>query len=702
MDRSNHEELDRNVVAQANFRLKFGVAVALTVVGIHTFGPYQSSISMALVLGMLCLYGIYAFGARYLATHPTSLTNWELVLITAVIDPLMLSMWLYFAGESSTLVVGFYLFTTMGFGFRVGALPMHICQLTSLAGFALVVMTSDFLPQHLLFVASHAILLIVVPLYAASLIKRIQTAKEVAEVESRAKSQLLAKVSHELRTPLTGIVADAQLLEVEAPNAATVSRARSIQNLAKTLDSEIKQLLDLSTAEDRTSAKREPPRSFSLAYTGTHVLKSMRSLVGGKAVMVELDFDESIKLPVMGYHQQLVAVLTNLAGNAVKFTDSGSVVLRMRLVQVENHAYRIWFAVEDTGIGIAPEHHDKIFQPFFQVEDGADRKYGGTGLGISIARELVQKMGGELKVQSALGLGSVFHFELLLPVDANEAEAEAGVRKHDVTMVTGKRVLVADDNATNLALMKEMLLKDGHQVTAVDKGHDAIVKLSANTYDMIFLDYNMGDVDGATVYQTYAYSRINLSPTFFITADTTAMTTKMLEDLGVTGVIYKPLTFEKLRAAFEQVFPGEGVAVKPEAPAARRSAVELSAVPVEFVDMAVIEGLREIKDTPEFLHKIISDAMSDLSELSDQMDVSIASRDLHQVHRQAHAMKGVSLNVGAVRLAALSDRLMTMSNDMLCADPPRWQSELANAVAQTCLALDGAKEAFLPQKVVNR
>lgn len=701
MDRSNHEELNRNVVAQANFRLKFGGAMALTVAGIHTFGPYQSSLSIAVVLAMFCFYATYALGARYLATHEGFLTNWELVLITAVIDPLMLSMWLYFAGESSTLVVGFYLFTTMGFGFRVGALPMHICQITSLAGFGLVVMTSDYLGQYLLFVASHAILLIVVPLYAASLIKRIQTAKQAAEFESRAKSQLLAKVSHELRTPLTGIVADAQLLEVEAPNAATVSRARSIQNLASTLDSEIRQLLDLSTADGRATANREPAQTFSLAYTATNVLKSMRSIVGGKAVQVELDFDERIKLPVVGHHQQLVAVLTNLAGNAVKFTDSGSVTLRMHLKQVDGQAYRIWFGVEDTGIGIAPEFHDKIFQPFFQVESGAHRKYGGTGLGISIARELVQKMGGELKVDSDLGHGSVFHFELSLPVDASEADVGATVRKTDMTKVTGKRVLVADDNATNLALMKEMLLKDGHQVTAVDKGYDAIVKLSANTYDMIFLDYNMGDVDGATVYQTYAYSRINVAPTFFITADTTEMTTKLLEDLGVTGVIYKPLTFEKLRAAFEQVFPGEGVPVKAEPIANKRPAVELSAVPVEFVDMAVIEGLREIKDTPEFLHKIISDATSDISELSRQMAQSIAAVDLLQVHRQAHAMKGVSLNVGAVRLAALSERLMTMSHDMLGGDPTRWQGELANAVAQTCLALDDAKSAFQPQKAVN-
>src|SRR5690606_8982696 len=131
-----------------------------------------------------------------------------------------------------------------------------------------------------------------------------------------------------------------------------------------------------------------------------------------------------------------------------------------------------------------------------QVEGGPARRYGGTGLGTSIASELVRRMGGRLQVDSALGRGSTFFFELQLPVDASPAAAAASAAP---TCVAGKRVLVADDNTTDLSLLREMLLKDGHQVMAVESGHEAIVMLSANTYDVIFLDYNMDDVNGAVV-----------------------------------------------------------------------------------------------------------------------------------------------------------------------------------------------------------
>ncbi|MGY1410891.1 MULTISPECIES: ATP-binding protein [unclassified Luteimonas] len=698
MEPDDSNEANRNVIAQANFRLSFGVLVAIIIAGVHWFGPAGSSTTDALVVGMLGGYVGYAALARYLAAHPQWLGSHDLVVITAVIDPLVLSAWMYFAGGSSTVFVAFYLFTTLGFGFRVGTRAMHICQVFSLAGFGVVVMASPTWQDNLLFAASHALLLVVVPLYAASLIRRINAAREAAEFDSRAKSQLLAKVSHELRTPLTGIVADAQLLEVEATDAGTVNRARSIQRLATTLDAEIKQLLDLSKIAVHGGDRRQEEEPFSLAFTATQVMGSIRSIVGTRPISVELDFDERIKLPVLGRHQELVSILTNLAGNAVKFTEEGAVTLEVRLLGTTDTAYRVRFAVSDTGIGIAPAHHEKIFQPFFQVEGGPARRYGGTGLGTSIASELVRRMGGQLQVDSALGRGSTFFFELQMPVDASPAAAAANAAP---SCVAGKRVLVADDNATNLSLLREMLLKDGHQVTAVESGHEAIVMLSANTYDVIFLDYNMDDVNGAVVYQTYAYSRVQLSPTFFITADTTAMTTRLLEDLGANGVIYKPLTFEKIRQAIASVFPDEARPVPVEPLRPRQGAVAISGVPVEYLDPSAIEGLREIKDSPDFLHAVITDGIADIHALHQALAEALDGADLPGLHKQAHAMKGVALSLGVVRLAHLSDRLMTMTHDVLTGSAPRWHEDLDACVARSCQALDDLRLAFATQLAVN-
>lgn len=700
MDAAGTHEANRNVIAQANFRLSFGVLVAVTIAVVHWFGSARPDVGDGLVFGMLGGYIGYAAIARLLAARPQWLGNRDLVVITAVIDPLILSAWMYFAGGSSMVFVAFYLFTTLGFGFRVGTMAMHICQAFSLVGFGIVVMASPLWQENLLFAASHALLLVVVPLYAASLVRRINAAREAAEFDSRAKSQLLAKVSHELRTPLTGIVADAQLLEVEAVDAGTVNRARSIQRLATTLDSEIKQLLDLSKIAVHGGDSSLAPETFSLAFTATQVMGSIRSIVGAKPLAVELEFDERIKLPVIGRHQELVSVLTNLAGNAVKFTEQGSVMLEVGLVEATESAYRVRFAVRDTGIGIDPAYHEKIFQPFFQVESGPARRYGGTGLGISIASELVRRMGGRLQVDSAPGKGSTFFFELLLPVDASPA-AETALAAAAPSRVAGKQVLVADDNATNLSLLREMLLKDGHQVTAVESGHEAILMLSANTYDVIFLDYNMDDVNGAVVYQTYAYSRVQLAPTFFITADTTAMTTRLLEDLGANGVIYKPLTFEKIRAAIASVFPDEARPVSEPARPRQAGPVPLSGVPVEYLDPTAIEELREIKDSPEFMQAVVADGIADIHALHQTMAEAIDGGDLPGLHKQAHAMKGVALSLGAVRLAHLADRLMTMTHATLTGNAERWHEDLDVCVAKSCQALDDLRLAFATQAAVN-
>ncbi|MDH7453826.1 ATP-binding protein [Luteimonas composti] len=700
MDAAGSHEANRNVISQANFRLSFGVLVAVTIACVHWFGSSRPDVGDGLVVGMLSGYIGYAAFARWLAARPERLANRDLVVITAVIDPLILSAWMYFAGGSSMVFVAFYLFTTLGFGFRVGTMPMHICQAFSLVGFGMVVMTSPLWRDNLLFAASHALLLVVVPLYAASLVRRINAAREAAEFDSRAKSQLLAKVSHELRTPLTGIVADAQLLEVEAVDAGTVNRARSIQRLATTLDSEIKQLLDLSKIAVHGGDSRLAPEPFSLAFTATQVVGSIRSIVGAKPLAVELDFDERIKLPVVGRHQELVSILTNLAGNAVKFTEQGAVTLQIALVETSEEGYRVRFAVSDTGIGIDPAYHEKIFQPFFQVESGPARRYGGTGLGISIASELVRRMGGRLQVDSKPGQGSTFFFELVLPVDASPA-AETALAETTPSAVAGKRVLVADDNATNLSLLREMLLKDGHQVTAVESGHEAILMLSANTYDVIFLDYNMDDVNGAVVYQTYAYSRVQLAPTFFITADTTAMTTRLLEDLGANGVIYKPLTFEKIRAAIASVFPDEARPVAEPARPRPGGPVALSGVPVEYLDPTAIEELREIKDSPEFLHAVVADGIADIHALHQAMAEAIDGSDLPGLHKHSHAMKGVALSLGAVRLAHLADRLMTMTHDTLTGNADRWHEDLDVCVAKSCQSLDDLRLAFATQAAVN-
>ncbi|QNN69574.1 hybrid sensor histidine kinase/response regulator [Thermomonas carbonis] len=466
MDHLSSPELLQSVRAQATLRLKFGlVVVVLMLAAVGWWGASRPENQAWEVGGIAAFYLAYNLAAYWLAHRSHLLAPRDLIVVTAVLDPLMLSAWLFIVGQASPLFVGFYLFTILGFGFRIGRNAMHLCQTISMLGFGLVAMLSPDWRIQPLFAFSHLVLLTVVPLYAGVLIGKLQHALELAERANQAKSQLLAKVSHELRTPLTGIVSTASLIEAKSSDPESIERARSIIELAMGLDLEIKQLLDLSRIE--AGRDRQQDVAFEASQLAEHILRTLSPVAAAKSLTLQVITDPEISTPMLGDLQALNSVLLNLAGNAVKFTDAGSVRLRMDLLEQDPEAYRIRFSVEDTGIGIAPEFVPRVFEPFFQVETGSVRKYGGTGLGMSIAMAHVRRMGGELQVDSRPGDGSRFWFELRLQTTTMPEAATASAASR---IVRGKWILVADDNRTNLLLIAQMLESDGHSVVAVDSG----------------------------------------------------------------------------------------------------------------------------------------------------------------------------------------------------------------------------------------
>lgn len=685
MDGSSPAQLTQSVRAQANLRLKFGMFVLAAMLGAISFwGPTHPETHILEIAGVAVGYIIYNLTAFFASRHPGWLSSRDLVVVTAILDPLVVSGWLFIAGPSSLLIVGLYLFTILGFGFRVGLTAMHICQAASILGLGAVAIFSPIWRSQPFFALSHLVLLLVVPLYAGMLIRKLQNARAAAERASLAKSQLLAKVSHELRTPLTGIVSTASLIEAQSADADSVERAHSIVGLALGLDTEIKQLLDLS----RIEAGRDEQHlvAFEIGQVTARLVRTLQPIAAAKDLELVVEVDPAIEWPLLGDAHALNSVLMNLVGNAVKFTATGSVALLVELVEREGDACRIRFTVRDTGIGIPAELQPKIFEPFFQVESGPVRKYGGTGLGTSIALAHVRRMGGELQLESTPGSGSVFRFELRLARTTHEA-APAPVEA--ARIVRGKRILVADDNRINLALIREMLMSDQHEVLAVDSGHGALEALASADFDLVFLDFNMQDIDGATVYETYRFGRLQTAPTFFVTADTSTLTARRLEALGAAGLIYKPVTFDKLRSAMAGQFPDEADAVPAAAP---RPSPHLRPVPVEYLDPAAIETLREVRDTPEFLCRMIADGVADIERIDQALGAALLACDLVAVHRQAHALRGVSLSLGAVRLASLADRLMTIGQRELESSSRERHAELRKTTDLSLAALDALRQ----------
>lgn len=705
------EDLSSNVQAQADFRLKFGIPVALAIVAILYYVSPDNLTQHHVVGIALGLYVGYAVGVRYLSKRARGTAARNLVLATTVCDPIFLSVWLYAVGDPSILFVGLYTFTVLGFGFRIGSWSMFVCQVVSICGFVAVLLFSPRWGPVGLSELSHLVMMIMVPLYASSLIRRLHTAKALAEYESKGKSMLLAKVSHELRTPLTGIVSAAQLIELETADQAIRSRAQAIHEMATGLDGEIGRMLDLAKMD--ANVDRTGHVGFEVSDAAGHVMRTLLPVASIKGLDLRLEIDPRITKKVIGPAKELDRVLVNLAGNAIKFTPTGSVTIEVELVEENRQSYRLRFSVADTGLGIPPEHLGRIFEPFYQVESGPNRRFGGTGLGTTIAMECVNRLGGELQVESELGKGTTFWFEIELATScgsvADDAEATAP------RIVTGKRVLIADDNRVNLELLRQMLLKDNHDVTTATSGGQAIQFLARETFDLVLLDFNLGDIDGVTVFQTYAFGRIHTAPTYFITADTTETTRQRLAEADASGVIYKPLSFERLRAAISRHFDAASEAPASDGPVSigglgvdngaktadrsgARARPRLRAVPVEYLDPAAIEQLREIKNTPEFMFTMISEGLDDIENTHARLAQSMRQGRLPDVHHDAHTLRGLSLSFGAVRLAAIADRLMRISEAELAGECSQLLSDLGAKFSQSTHALRELRQQNAPDE----
>jgi signal transduction histidine kinase/CheY-like chemotaxis protein len=315
----------------------------------------------------------------------------------------------------------------------------------------------------------------------------LEAARLAAEGATRAKSAFLANMSHEIRTPMNGVVGMAELLCDTTLTEEQRLFAETIKSSGEALLVIINDILDYSKIEAERMVLR--PEPFDLERVIHEVAMLLQPRARAKGIALMIDFDMFLPTVYVGDPGRLRQVLTNLIGNAVKFTDTGHVLIRVVGFEAGTGQQQLHITVEDTGIGIAPEHLDHVFGEFNQVEGTSNRRYEGTGLGLAITRGLIERMQGAVWVDSEPGRGSCFGFRLVLPV------AEEAQETHQP--ITLNRVLVVDDLFINRTILERQLAPCGITVTLCRSAAEALAELASDSrYDLVLTDHDMPETDG--------------------------------------------------------------------------------------------------------------------------------------------------------------------------------------------------------------
>jgi two-component system sensor histidine kinase RpfC len=371
------------------------------------FGPLANQI---IIVATLIAFSIFA--AIIINPKPSPSRR----IVGIFLDQSSLSILLYWTGGEHLPLFVFYLWVILGNGFRYGLKYLYISFAVSLVGFGSVVLWSEYWQTHQSFATSLFIILSALPLYAAVLIKKLHAAIDMAKQANEAKSRFLANMSHELRTPLNGVIGIGDLLKETNLTKEQRNLADMMQSSANTLLQLIESVLDIAKIEaGKINIEYEPLDLHSLVNSVIYMLAPLGSQ---KELIVSCSVDSNTPFKLNGDQQHLRQILVNLVSNAIKFTDAGTVHLRVYCSGGTREKPRIRFDITDTGIGIDPESIANIFEDFTRAKISSTRKLEGAGLGTAISKELVELMNGSIGVQSEPGKGSTFWFEVPLETSA--------------------------------------------------------------------------------------------------------------------------------------------------------------------------------------------------------------------------------------------------------------------------------------------
>ena len=368
-------------------------------------------------------------------------------------------------------------------------------------------------------------------------------AKEKAELAAQAKSRFLSNMSHEMRTPLNGIIGTVNLLLQETNAQERQHYLEVLKHSSEHMFSVVNDVLDFSRMEaDKMEFSRD---NFNMKNFLENMYTVFRSQFDSKKIALEFHIDDQLDNNFITDETRLRQVLNNLIGNAQKFTDKGKVECTVKQLAADSDTATIHFSIRDTGIGLSPEKMELVFEAFNQGELSTTRRYGGTGLGLTISKKIISSLGGELKVDSKLGKGSIFYFTLELPFGKNRPVITDTNRIDSLPSLKGIKVLIAEDSAINMKIARRFLERWDVTVSEAVNGQEAVNNLAVNNYDLLLLDLDMPVMDGFTALKEIRKFNKNI-PIIAFTAAVLPEMKKELSEKGFTDFLQKPFRPEEL------------------------------------------------------------------------------------------------------------------------------------------------------------
>lgn len=475
---------------------------------------------------------------------------------------------------------------------------------------------------------------------------RLLLSERAAQESSRLKTQFLANMSHEIRTPLNGVVGLANLLLRTNLSIEQKDYAETIVQSSDHLQSLVNDILDLSKIE--ANRLDMDVSEIDLYELMSSVYGSMKHIGDKRGISFVLKLLNEKSIRFRGDSTRIRQVLLNLIQNALKFTEIGKVEFRASFEKFDNEMVKIRFEVEDTGIGIGKEEVKTIFDPFTQANSSITRRFGGSGLGLSICNRLVQLMDGEIGVQSTVGKGSTFF--VLLNVKEIQGSSIKHVEKKNLTEFNTVRtldILVAEDNLTNQKVICHMLNYFGHRATFVSNGVEAIQEVKNKKFDVILMDCHMPTLDGfsaAKRIRTILKGNHQI-PIVALTADVLKETKRKCVSVGMSGFVSKPIDHELLFSEIERVITKSNIL--------RLTKKDQKKVdPNTVMDLRAIEKLNvlskpgEVSFGIEIVTSFIEKAPQKMRDIENALEIG----NLKTVFDIAHSLKSIAAAIGAVRV----------------------------------------------------